>query len=78
MTEKQKTSYHIGNISLDAEGVFWIHFMGVNRGETDLKPIIAGHLNIETLKNVFKSIQRGKPQLLDQIKELEKSTEDKH
>jgi hypothetical protein len=67
-TEK---SYHIGDISIDADGIFHIHLMGVKKHETQLKPLRGSAANIEDLRAMLKCVQKGKGQLLQKIRDLE-------
>jgi hypothetical protein len=72
---KEKTAYHIGNISIDVDGVYWINWWGRNT-DGKMGQLVRGSTDIGALlKSVTKNMHRNKQEILEKVKELDGKSE---
>ena len=71
MTNDERKTYHIGDISIDANGIFHIHFVGKKFGQGEMRPLLISSADIgSAFKTVTKNLQRCRTDLMDKIQAL--------
>lgn len=76
MSDELKT-YHLGNISIDSEGRFHIHFAGLRKGSPTVVPLHAYGKNLHAiLKPIAENMQKCVPLYTMMIEHLPKEADD--